>query len=311
MITSPGAVTKYSNPAVLTVIPTLSISSFPTQQQAQNGQAVFQIIANSINGPITYQWQSSTNNRTYRNISRANASELLVNVTSYAQNNTYYRVVVSNRSETFVSNGVKLIAVPVINILSQPNNTTVTAGGSASFGVTASHNIPLASSRNLTYQWQYSSNNRTWTSITATSSNGARSSQLRLPSVNSANNNYYYRVVLTLDSFSIASNAAKLTVLPTIFAHPVSVVPRYYSSGSGRFIVGYVDLSLSITASSTAGSLTYQWQQSTNSGSSYSNISGATGISVGVRRLRATSYRRGYYKYRVIISNGVDTITVY
>jgi hypothetical protein len=311
MITSPGAVTKYSNPAVLTVIPTLSISSFPTQQQAQNGQAVFKIAADSTNGPITYQWQSSSNNSSYTNISRANDSELLINVTSYSQNNTYYRVIVSNRSETFVSNGAKLIAVPVINILSQPNNTTVTAGGSASFGVTASHNNVLASSRNLTYQWQYSSNNRTWTNITATSSNGARSSQLRLPSVNSTNNNYYYRVVLTLDSFSIESNAAKLTVLPTIFANPVSIVPRYYGAGSGRFIFSYVDLSLSITASSDVGPLTYQWQQSTNSGSSYSNISGATSSSISVRRLSRGRYNSGYYKYRVIISNGVDTITVY
>lgn len=297
-INASGAVTKYSLPSVLTVLPTIAISTFPTQQQAANGQAIFSIKATSTDGPLSYQWQVSSNNRTYTNISKANSADLVVNVTSYKQNNTYYRVVMKNRNETFTSNGVKLVAVPVINITSQPLDKTIDTN-SVSFSISASHNGVLSSSVPLTYQWQYSSNNRNWYNIS-----GAKQSILSINNLTRANNNYYYRAVLTVSTFTTISRAAKLTILPTISYAPISV------NATNKVVSGveYIDLNFSINANTTTGTLIYQWQQSSNRGYTYTNISGATSNAVGIRNIKKSLY--SLYRYRVIVKNGVDTITV-
>jgi hypothetical protein len=297
-ISSSGAITKYSQPSVLTVLPTIAVSSFPTQQQSIGGKATYSIRASSSDGSLSYQWQVSSNNRTYSNIAKANSADLVVGVVSYSQNNTYYRVVLKNRNETFVSNGVKLIAVPSIDITSQPIDKTVSSN-SVIFSVTANHNNVLSSSTPLTYQWQYSSNNRTWYNIA-----NAKQSVLSINNLTRSNNNYYYRVVMSVGTFSAISRAAKLTILPTISYAPISInMTNKTVSG-----VEYIDLTFQINASTTTGTLTYQWQQSSNRGYSYSNIVGATSSAVGIRNLRKSSY--SLYRYRVVVKNGVDTITV-
>jgi hypothetical protein len=297
-IISTGAVTKYSHPSILTVLPSITVSSFPTQQQSVNGKATFSIRASSSDGPLSYQWQVSSNNRTYTNIAKANGEDLMVNVTSYAQNNTYYRVVIKNRNDTFTSNGVKLSAVPSINITAQPIDQTVNSN-SVSFNVIANHNNILSTSVPLTYQWQRSSNNRTWTNIP-----NATQSVLLVNNLTRANNNYYYRVVLSVGGFNAVSRSAKLTILPTISYAPISV------NATNKTISGveYIDLNLMISANTTTGTLAYQWQQSLNRGYYYSNIPSATADAVGIRNIKKTAY--SMYRYRVVLKNGVDTIIV-
>lgn len=63
----------------------------------------------------------------------------------------------------------------------------------------------------------------------------------------------------------------------------------------------------SVTAVSTQGPLLYQWQVSTNSGSSYADISGATSSSVTVTGL--TSANTGN-RYRCVLTISGRTITL-
>ena len=65
-----------------------------------------------------------------------------------------------------------------------------------------------------------------------------------------------------------------------------------------------------VTAGSSQDSLVYQWQLSTNNGSTFSNISGATGTSLSLTGLTASD---GGKQYRCIVSsssrNGVRVIS--
>ena len=70
-----------------------------------------------------------------------------------------------------------------------------------------------------------------------------------------------------------------------------------------------MDVALRVDASSATVPLSYQWQQSTNSGVKYTNIAGATTNAIGIRNIPKNSYNN--YKYRVLISNSIESIVVY
>lgn len=135
-------------------------------------------------------------------------------------------------------------------IASQPQSQTVSAGGTASFTVSATGTAPLS------YRWQKNS-----VALTDGGNlSGATTPTLTLSNVqtNDAGN---YRVVITNSVGSITSAVAALTVTactpPTITAGPVGLTRCEGESAA-----------FSVTASGTG--LTYQWRK--NGG----NISGAT-----------------------------------
>ena len=81
----------------------------------------------------------------------------------------------------------------------------------------------------------------------------------------------------------------------TISAHPAN---QTASGGSATF---------SVTASTAAShAMTYQWSRSTNSGSTWATITGATSSSLALSSL--TSGENGYY-YRVAITSGLTVAT--
>lgn len=101
--------------------------------------------------------------------------------------------------------GVTLIDVPEgtvdnsLKIRVHPYDVTVTEGGTATFGISASGS-------NISYQWQVSSNGSDWTSIS-----GAVSSSLSVTAELSMNG-YKYRCVVTDGTDTLTSNPAVLTV---------------------------------------------------------------------------------------------------
>jgi hypothetical protein len=66
---------------------------------------------------------------------------------------------------------------------------------------------------------------------------------------------------------------------------------------------------MSILAQSTAGAITYQWQQSKDKGITYQNIPNTNFSQITATNIPKNSYQ--YYKYRVIISNSVESVIVY
>jgi len=142
-----------------------------------------------------------------------------------------------------------------LSFTAQPSNTKVCIGGTATFSVSVSGS-PTG------YQWQLSTdNNSTWSNVTNSSIySGANSATLTVTGAPALFNNYYYRCIVTDGSGPITSNYGVLTVGP--LGQLVNAGFVICSSGSTILTSGDVN-----------GSYTYQWQASTNNGTSWSSIS--------------------------------------
>lgn len=143
-------------------------------------------------------------------------------------------------------------------ITGQPSSQSVGQGVSATFSVTAT-GLPVP-----TYQWQISTNGgSTWLNIP-----GAAGASHNTGATVSADSGKQFRCIVTNGLASVTSSAATLTVtgnsLPAFTLHPFSV----FHSTAGQSV------SFSAAATGTPAP-TYQWQVSTNAGSSWSDISGA------------------------------------
>src|SRR6185312_16286913 len=173
-------------------------------------------------------------------------------VTVSGDNNTQYRVVVSNSAGNVTSNAATLTVTttPVgPSITQQPANKTVTVGQTATFSVTATGTAPLS------YQWQKGTTNIA----------GATSSSYTTPVTVSGDNNSQFRVVVSNSVNSVTSNAATLTVNSPV-APSITQQPADKTVSAGQ------TATFSVTATGTAP-LSYQWKKGTT------NITNATSAS--------------------------------
>ncbi len=280
VITSCGPAPLNSDAVTLTVNGNASITTQPSNTNAcTGGNASISVIASGSN--LSYQWQVSTDGGTsWTNISGATSSTLTLTGITSGMNNNQYQVIVSNSCPSSVtSNAVTLTVSDPATISGHPVNATVCAGTNASFSVTAA-------GTNISYQWQVSTDGgTTWNNIP-----GATSATLNLSAVTSTMHNNQYRVVvLSCDPTGLNSAAAILTVNnpASISNHPQSTT--VCTGGNASF---------SVTASGT--SVNYQWQVSTDGGTTWNNIPAATTSTLAVNGV--TSAMNGN-QYRVLLSN--------
>jgi hypothetical protein len=269
-----------SAPATLTVNAAVNITTQPANTTACTGNNV---TLNSVvtGSGLTYQWQLSTDaGITWTDISGATNSSLTLNAVTAAMNGNRYRLIVNGTCTVgaVTSNVATLTINNSISITQQPVSTTLCAGLNASFTANANGS-------GLTYQWQVSSNGGTsFTNIT-----GATSSTLNLPSVTPAMNGNQYRVNLNGDCVSnLFTNTATLTVNSS-----VTIVTQ----PSNQVGCAPVPANFSVTATGT--SVTYQWELSTNGGTSWTALTGATGNSLSIPSL--TPALSGN-QYRVVVA---------
>lgn len=251
------------------------ITTQPASQSICLGSPVsFNVAAT---GATAYQWQVSTNGGTsFSAIGGATASTYSVPVTTAGMNNYIYNVVITNQCGTATSNNAVLTIINTPTITTQPANTAVCEGATASFTVTATGNP--------TYQWQVSTNGGvSFSNIPLQTMN-----TLNLPSVTSTMNGYQYRVIVTNDCGTLTSSNATLTISAGV---NITAQPADASACTGE------TATFSVTASGP--SLTYQWQVSTDGGATYNNITGAT--SASYTTAAATSGMNNN-RYRVVIS---------
>jgi hypothetical protein len=195
------------------------------------------------------------------------------------------QVYVADNNEPLTSATIHF--APSLAITAQPASATVIEGNNATFKV-------VASGSNLTYQWQVcEAGSSTWSNSPAT---GNKTATLTVPATMSRNG-YKYRCVVKSGSGSVTSNAATLTVTivkPTITTQPKSLTVA-------------VDSTATFTVAASGTGLSYQWQVSTDGGSSWSN-SPATGNKTKTLTVPATADRSGY-KYRCIVKNSGGSAT--
>ncbi len=284
-----------STSATLTVNTLPVITSQPQSATACTGTSVT-FTASATGTGITYQWQVSATGCAgpFVNIAGATSASYTIPAVVLAQNNTGYRVVVSGTcSPVATSNCALLTVLTAVTITSNPTNQTVCEGTNTSFTVGAS-------GTGLVYQWQVSTDGGTTFTNVANGGvySGATTPTLVLTNVPPAFNNYRYRAIVSNASCTPGtSSAATLTVntFPIISAQPQNMT--VCEGGNPTF---------SVAATTGVGTLSYQWQVSTDGGTTYTNIAGATaatysqtGVPVG----------QNNYRFRVIVTAGCGSVT--
>jgi hypothetical protein len=201
-----------------------------------------------------------------------------------------YRVIVTDSAtpNSQVTSSAATVTVNSALSTSNPSNVTADAGQTATFSTTASGGTTPYS-----YQWQVSTNS----GVSFSNISGATSSSYTTGILTTAANGYEYKVIVT-DSAStptqVTSTAATLTVNSALSTTAPANVTAYVGQTAN----------FSTTASGGTTPYSYQWQLSTDDGSSFSNISGATSASYTTPIL-ASMYNG--YEYRVVVTDSTTT----
>jgi hypothetical protein len=227
-----------------------------------------------------YQWQRSTNSgSTWSNITGATSATY---VTVTADVSAYERVAVtatnSYGSATASSTGAGPISGTPYDTIAPVVSGTLRGGQT----LTATSGTWSPAGTSYAYQWQRSSNSgSTWSNIT-----GATSPTYVTVA---ADANAYERVVVTAANSYGLSAVDSAGVGPIAWGAPINVG---YPTVAGILVVGEPLTALTGTWSPSATSYAYQWQRSTNSGSTWSNITGATGATYVTVTADARAYDR-------------------
>ena len=186
-----------------------TISSQPASKTVTVGQTASFSATATGTAPLSYQWQKNG-----AAISGATSSSYTTPATTSADNGALFAVVVSNSVGKVTSSSAKLTVSSAPVITSQPISTTITAGQTATFAVTASGPAPLS------YQWRKN----------GTSISGATSASYTTPAETSSDNGAQFSVVVSNTAGSITSNSAVLTVNTSTLA--LNASPTSLSFGS-------------------------------------------------------------------------------
>ncbi len=220
----------------------------------------------------TIQWQSSSDDVTYTNITGATlATYTATNITAP----TYYKVVVTSGA---CSSSVS-------------NSALVQIGTAATAGTISGGGVTLCTGSGTTLYLNGSVGNIQWqkaASLTAAFANVSAATGTSLATGNLTATTYYQAVV-TIGSCS------------TVIAGPVSVIVSPVSKGG---VVASVSKatevcsgsSLAMTVTGNVGSI--QWQASTDGGSTYTNIAGATAAAYTATNITTPTI------YRVVATSG-------
>lgn len=177
------------------------------------------------------------------------------------------------------------------SVTSQPVSQTICSGSNTTFSVAATD----ASG----YQWQVSTGGGPFTNI-----GGATASSYTVTAATPAQNGNQYRVVVSSAcATSVNSNAATLTVISPV---TVSTQP------ANREICSGSNTSFTVAGTSTQ-TISYQWQISTNSGGSWTNLSNTaiySGVTTPTLSLSAVPVSVNTSQYRCLLSNTTCTTAV-
>ena len=259
-----GVVT--SSVATLTISAPPAITQQPSSQTVVQGQNATFTVAATGAAPLTYQWRFKG-----LSISGATTNSYTV-VSATAANAGAYDVVVGNANGYLISAAAQLTVLVPPAISSQPSNQTVSAGGNASFQVSATGSSPMG------YQWWFNSTNAV----------GANTNTLVLTNVQTSQAGSY-NVVVTNLAGAATSAVAVLTI---------GTPPGLAQQPSSLSVIKGQDANFNVIARGDAP-LSYQWRMNgkpVNGGNSSNyTVSATTETSAGA--------------YDVIVNNPYGSVT--
>jgi hypothetical protein len=282
--------TARSEAATLTVNTAPVVTSSPLSTSVVAGENATFSAAASGAPPPQVQWQISTNGGSqWEEISGA-TSDTLTFATAPAANGDQLRAVFKN-SVGEVTSAVATLTVgaapPVIT--ENPLSTSVVVGENATFSAAASGTPPL------TVQWQYSSDGGShWINVPFSS---ATSDTLTF-AAESWENGDPLRAVFKNPGGEVASAVATLTVVAT--------PPAVTSNPLNTSVVAGENATFSAAASGVPPPQV-QWQVSTNGGSKWEAISGATSDTLTFPTTVAENNHK--FRLRAVFKNSVGEAT--
>ncbi|MEY2629193.1 MAG: hypothetical protein RLZZ469_88, partial [Bacteroidota bacterium] len=240
---------------------------------------------------LTYQWQSSTDNISFTNITGANS--VTYDAGTLTQTTWFRRITIStvNGKECYATSNTIQVNVNSINPGSISGNQTICSGGDP----LAFTDVNAIGGGTISYQWQSNTTgcSGSWTNIA-----GANSATYDAPSGVTVTT--YYRRMATSLLNSVGCSDYSNCIVVTVNEVTGGVI------ADNQTLCGNNPAAFSVIAPSTgSGTLTYQWQRSTTGCSGpWTTISGATGATYDAPSgLVATTY---YQRITISTLNGVQ-----
>ena len=266
------------------VIQAPTITANPTNQIANAGQTATFTAAASGNPTPTVQWQMSTDGgKTFSDIPGATIATYSFTTTA-AENGNEYQAVFTNTAGKATTTAATLTVDYAPAVTSNPTSLTVNAGQTATFMASASDGNPTPT----TVQWQVSTDGGKSFSDIA----GATGTTLSFTATAAQNGTEYQAVFSNAAGLSATTTAATLTV---DFAPTVTSSPTNQTVNAGQ--------TATFMASASDGNptpTTVQWQVSTDGGSMFSDIAGATSTKL---TLTNTTPAQNGSEYEAVFSN--------
>ena len=284
-----------SSAAILTIGNALLINTQPVNAViCDGGNASYSITATNAN---SYQWQLSTDGGvTYTNLANAgiysNTTTATLNITgvTVAMNNYRYRCIALGICPSVNSNSALLtVNIPPVLNIQPPASVAVCNGQGTSLGLTAA-------GTSLNYQWQLSTDGGvTYNNLTnAGIYSNVTAASMSITSTTTGMNNYRYRCLISgACTPAVTSNAVILTVNTAVV---VTNNPANY------ILCENSNASFKVTA--TGSSPTYQWQVSTNGGSTFTDVINGgiySGAATSVLSLSGVTASLNNNQYRCIV----------
>ncbi len=284
-----------SKAATLTVHEAPAVTEQPIGVTVEEGQgAAFEAAAAGVPTP-TVQWERSTNaGSTWTNVTGATSDRLTVASAKTSESGQEYRATFKNVAGKATSEAALLTVRKSPAILKQPASKTVDEGASAIFEASAS-GFPAA-----TVQWEVSIDGGTdWSPIA-----GETFDRLAIEDVNVGENGYEYRAVFKNAAGEAISEVATLTVqAPALVTEqPASMTVEVGQSATFE------------AAASGFPTPTVQWEASSNGGTTFSAVEGATSDQLTIADTKASEsgdeYRAVFTNVAGKATSGVATLTV-
>ncbi len=281
--------TTISNNVSLTVYTKPVIISQPNDAAAiLGGSVIFSVSAQGFPAP-TYQWQVKSDGDAFVDIPGANTPTYAFTAAS-ADTGKQFQVVISNVAGETTSNPATLTLNTSPSIVTPPTNKSVATGVFATFSVVAVGN-PAPS-----YQWQWApAGSDAFVNIPSGIGSSSVTSSYTTAATVAGDNGRRYRVVVTNSVNSVTSAFATLLV---------GTAPSISGSVASKTVTAPETATFSVTATGDPAP-TYQWQSAASTGS-FANISGGTANSYSTGATVGTDDGR---RYRVVVSNGINTAT--
>lgn len=255
--------------------------------------ATFSVVATNA---LAYQWQVSSNGgSTFTNVTTGGtAASYSVSGITTALNSYQYRVLVTGQCGVTTSNAATLTVQTAPAITTAPQSATLCVNSPVTFTV-------AATGTSLVYQWQVSADGGANYSAAPGVNNTAN---YTIGAITTAMNNNRYRVVISGTCAPVATSAgAILTVISPVVITDDADDITICETGNVSFTV----------AGTSSVPIIYQWQVSTNGGTSYTAItnggeySGATTATLSISNVNSGMNNN---IYRALLSNATCTTPV-